>query len=598
MKVEVIKKKDFFSYNNEDNENNRKIRVAAYARVSTDHDEQQTSFESQQKYYFEKISNEPNWSFVEVYADEGISGTQTLKRENFLRMIKDAEDGKIDMILTKSISRFARNTVDTLKYVRLLKAKNVSILFEEENILTTDMPGELLLTVLSSVAQQEIETMSSHIRLGFKMKAERGEMIGFNRVYGYDCNMKENKLTINESEAKIVRMIFKLYLEGYGCNRIATTLNEMGIVSPRGKKKWGYTTINKILHNEKYIGDVEMGKTYTLDPISHKRRINNGEEDKFYVKNHHEPIISHEDFNKIQEMFTIKHSSTSFRRIPINKNYTFTGKFRCAYCGETYIKKTSYRNKTAWACKSFIKIGRYICPNSKVAYESILKNVFVEGINLLLNKNEFDVDEFVKEVSNVLDVDKTSIKLKKLQNEKFELDSKMSKLIDLLLEKKIDNETFDKKRNSYLNQITEITNKIEKYSSNVNDNKNEERIFEIKDKILSDLSSEDNLINSFDPKLFEELVLYGIIGGYTKDGELDPYMIRFIIKSDINTKVNDDMVSDIIVTNNQVDDEDNLFKPILDFESNQKFYSFEQIENKNTKILHNSIRVRFEVENI
>ena len=198
-------------------------------------------------------------------------------------MIKDVEDGKIDMLLTKSISRFARNTVDTLKYVRLLKSKNVPILFEEENILTTDMPGELLLTVLSSVAQQEIETMSSHIRLGNKMKAERGEMIGFNGIFGYDCDTKKNLMTINEKEAPVVRMIYKMYLEGHGCNRIARTLEDMQILSPRGKKKWQYSTINKILRNEKYIGDLEMGKSYTVDPISHKRRINNGEEDKFYV---------------------------------------------------------------------------------------------------------------------------------------------------------------------------------------------------------------------------------------------------------------------------------------------------------------------------
>ena len=597
MRVEIIKKNEEQPYS-EQNIKNKMIRVAAYARVSTDHEEQQQSFESQQKYYFEKITREPNWTFAGIYADEGISGTQTLKRENFLRMIKDVEDGKIDMVLTKSISRFARNTVDTLKYVRLFKSKNVPILFEEENILTTDMPGELLLTVLSSVAQQEIETMSSHIRLGNKMKAERGEMIGFNGIYGYDCDTKKNIMTINEKEAKVVRMIFKMYLEGNGCNRIARTLEEMGIISPRGKKKWQYSTINKILRNEKFIGDLEMGKTYTLDPISHKRRINKGEEDKFYVKDHHEPIISKDDFNKVQEMFKNKQTNTNFRKTPINKTYTFTGKFRCSFCGEPFIKKSSYRNKSVWACKSFIKTGRYLCPNSKVAYEDIIKNTFVEGVNLLLNKNDFDVDEFIKEISNVLDEDNSSVALRKAQADKFDLESKMSKLIDLVLENKIDNETFDKKRNSYLNQITELTSKIDELSNKATSNKNDERLINIKNKILSEMSNEESFITSFDNKLFDDLVLYGCIGGFDENGELDPYMIRFIIKSDINIQIKEDMITDIIINNNHIDDEDSIYRAVLDFKSKQSFYTFEQVDNKNTKTYHDSVRVRFEIENI
>ena len=597
MEVEVIKKIEEIPGNGDEFKKKKKLRVAAYARVSTDMEDQKTSFDSQQRYYFEKITSNPNWVFVEVYADEGISGTQTLKRENFLRMIKDAEDGKIDMLLTKSISRFARNTVDTLKYVRLLKSKNIPILFEEENILTTEMPGELLLTVLSSVAQQEIETMSSHIKLGFKMKAERGEMIGFNRVYGYDCDTKANKLTINNKEAKIVRMIFKMYLEGQGCNRIASTLNEMEIPTPRGKKKWLYTTINKMLRNEKYIGDLEMGKTYTLDPISHIRKVNMGEEDKFYVKDHHEPIISKEIFDEVQEMFKTKQTSTTFRKIPINKNSTFTGKFRCSFCGEPYIKKSSYRNKTAWACKSFIKVGRYICPDSKVAYESIIKNTFIEGINLLLDKNNFDVDEFIKEISEVLDEDKYSIALRKAQAEKYEVESKMSKLIDLVLDGKIDNESFNKKRDGYLEHITMLDSKIDKLSNTNIKNDNDERLIKIKKKILSNISNEEQLLTTFDYKLFDDLVLFGIIGGYNEKGELDPYMIRFIIKSDINVKIKDDMIPDIIVNNNHIGDEDNIFKPVLDFTSKQSFYSFEQIDNKNVKTYHNSVRVRFEIEN-
>lgn len=288
MKVEVIKKIEGIKDKETGKIVNRKIKVAAYARVSTDLEEQKTSFISQQQYYTKKISKEPNWIFTEVYADEGISGTQTLKRVNFLRMIEDAKNGKIDLILTKSISRFARNTIDTLKNVRLLKEHNVGVIFEEENINTLDMSGELLLTVLSSVAQQESETISSHIKLGLRMKKERGELVGFNGCYGYKCYTRENRLEIVEDEAVNVRKIFKWYLEGSGCREISQKLYENNILNRKGTNRWSASTIYGILHNEKYMGDVEQGKTFSINPLTHKRYINKGEEDKFYIKDHHE----------------------------------------------------------------------------------------------------------------------------------------------------------------------------------------------------------------------------------------------------------------------------------------------------------------------
>ena len=256
MEVEIIKKKEGKIDRHTGRVVSENLRVAAYARVSTDHDDQQSSFISQQKYYLDKIYSNPKWSFVEVYADEGISGTQALKRENFMRMIRDCEDGKIDLILTKSISRFARNTLDTLKYVRMLRAKSIGIIFEEENINTMDMAGELLLTVLSSVAQQESETISSHVKLGFKMKRERGELIGFNSCYGYTYDSENNTLNINEDEAEIIKMIYSNYLKGFGCTTIAQMITDMNIISPMGKPKWHESTVRGILRNEKYCGDV------------------------------------------------------------------------------------------------------------------------------------------------------------------------------------------------------------------------------------------------------------------------------------------------------------------------------------------------------
>ena len=193
-----------------------RLRVGAYCRVSTDSEDQLNSYQSQLKYYNQKINDNINWTFVDIYADEAISGTQDYKRSDFMRMIQDALDGKLDLILTKSISRFARNTLDTLKYVRMLKERNIGIIFEEENINTLEMAGELLLTILSSVAQQESETISSHVTLGIEMKMKRGEMVGYNGAYGYDYNKEEKTLTINKEEAPIVEYIYNRYCKGIG----------------------------------------------------------------------------------------------------------------------------------------------------------------------------------------------------------------------------------------------------------------------------------------------------------------------------------------------------------------------------------------------
>ena len=210
------------------------LKVAAYCRVSSDKEDQINSYKSQKKYYTQKISENVEWIFVDIYADEAITGTIDYKRSDFIRMINDAVSGKIDLIITKSVSRFARNTLDTLKYVRLLKQHNVAILFEEENINTLEMAGELLLTVLSSVAQQESETTSAHVKLGIKMKWQRGELFGFNGCLGYDYDKTTKSLFINEDEAEIVRYIFERYNDGLGVAMIGKEMERLGIKTKNG----------------------------------------------------------------------------------------------------------------------------------------------------------------------------------------------------------------------------------------------------------------------------------------------------------------------------------------------------------------------------
>lgn len=298
-KIEIIKANRTLSDRNKCNINTL-LRVAAYCRVSTDSDDQLNSYNSQVSYYTDLIRKNNDWNFVDIYADEGITGTQISKRTNFQRLINDCMNDEIDMVITKSISRFARNTLDTLKYVRMLKERNIAVYFEDEKINTLTMDGELLLVVLSSVAQQEVENISANVKKGLKMKMSRGELVGFQGCLGYDYNVEDKSILINREEAEIVKYIFNRYIEGAGGRLIGNELERLGYKTKRGSSTWHESTILGIIKNEKYKGDVLLGKTFTLDPISKRRLENYGEEDQFYLREHHEPIISEEVFDKAQ----------------------------------------------------------------------------------------------------------------------------------------------------------------------------------------------------------------------------------------------------------------------------------------------------------
>ena len=593
MEVKIIEKTNN-SVLSKGNILEKKLRVAAYARVSTDSDEQSTSFYSQQKYYMDKILSNPNWSFVEVYADEGISGTQAYKRDNFLRMIKDAKEGGIDLILTKSISRFARNTLDTLKYVRTLKDSGVAILFEEENINTLDMSGELLLTVLSSVAQQESETIGSHVKLGLKMKMKRGELIGNGGCYGYICNIKEGIYEINEKEAETVKFIFNSYLEGYGAATICKMLSNMKVPSPTGKSHWCENTVLWILKNEKYIGDIILGKSYTLDSITHKKIRNQGEEDMYHFKDHHEPIIDKETFEKVQEIIKTRTSGKALGT-KIMKKFTFSGKFRCGLCGNTYIKKSLYKRNQAWDCNSVAGKGRMYCKYSKLMHDETIKKCFMEAYYLLTQDEGSALDTFMK---NLLDAQRTSepFDMKENIQEKLnQAENQMSKLIDLYVAGNVTQELFNKKQE-------QLHNKIEKLKMNM---RSVENIISSEDKIQNGLKKiKEQLIavdaknepGEFDDELFDALVDYGIIGSINENGENESYIIRFICKSKYNYKTRYDLTDDFIVENSDLRKDNLALVPIIDFISNQHFFVFDIEEGRRIKKLITKVRVRVEIE--
>lgn len=278
-----------------------KLRVAAYCRVSTDSDEQATSYEAQVEHYTEYIKKNPEWEFAGIYADDGISGTNTKNREAFKRMIEDCEAGTIDMIITKSISRFARNTLDCLKYIRQLKEKNIPVFFEKEAINTMDAKGEVLLTIMASLAQQESQSLSQNVKLGLQFRYQNGQVqVNHNRFLGYTKD-EEGNLVIDPEQAEVVKRIYREYLEGYSMDKIAAGLEADGILTGAGNPRWHTSTINKILRNEKYIGDALLPKTYTTDFLNKTRVKNTGIVPQYYVEGNHEAIIPREIYMRVQE---------------------------------------------------------------------------------------------------------------------------------------------------------------------------------------------------------------------------------------------------------------------------------------------------------
>lgn len=275
------------------NINFSKLNVAAYVRVSTQQEGQTFSLQSQKKYYENLISKNANWNFVKVYSDYGISGKDISKRTEFQQMIEDAMKGKIDLIFSKSISRFSRNTVDSLKYIRLLKSKNIAVIFEEEGINTLNLEGEMILAVFSSVAQKELELISNRSSMGKYMLAKQGKIVFSNNIYGYERRNDKGEFIIKENEAEVIRLIYKLYLEQKSIIAVKRSLEQMNIKTAKGKDIWSVSVIRTILKNEQYIGDILYGKYFTNKNARES-------EHRLYIKNHHLGIISRSDFERVR----------------------------------------------------------------------------------------------------------------------------------------------------------------------------------------------------------------------------------------------------------------------------------------------------------
>ena len=509
-------------------------RVAAYVRVSTDGEEQLQSFQSQKEYYQEKISQNKDWVMVEIYADEAITGTRTEKRDGFLKMIDDSMNGLIDVILTKSISRFSRNLVDTLQYVRMLKDKGVTVIVEKENINTSTMESEMQLALLSTLAQNEVESLSANVKLGVRMKMKRGELMGFNGCLGYDYHSEDKSITVNDEEAETVRLIYDLYLEGYGTTMIMKELTRLGKKNKKGVVSWTESGIRGLLKNEKYKGDLMLGKTYTVDPISKRRLDNKGEEEKYYVPNHHEAIVSKEVWDRAQEICRSRFRQNSNVVDGTRKRYTrkfaFSSMCQCGFCGANLTRRSHHQDtqhkKPVWKCRVASNKGIENCPNSKSIDEVIIENAFLEMFKLLADNFDDVLDSVLKSVEKTLSTDGSEEKLKRINKEIDTLHGKRKKLTDMYLDDKITEVAYKEKYDDIEKKLYRAKHEQEYFNESASSGKSiRNRMKEIRAAL-----EQAEVMDHFDRVVFESIVEKVIVGGTDDTGEIDPYKLTFVLK--------------------------------------------------------------------
>lgn len=370
----------------------RQLRVAAYCRVSTDDEEQLTSYEAQKNYYTDKIMTNKEWTMAGIFADEGITGTSARKRPEFLRMIRQCKQGKIDIVLTKSISRFARNTVDCLNYVRALKELGIAVIFEKENMNTLKIDSEILITMLGAFAQSESESISANVRWGIRQAMKEGKAtIQYKYLYGYRKG-DDSKPEIIPDQAEVVRKIYDLFLSGTPVRGIQEYLNANSVPNINGESKWARSAIDSILTNEKYCGDVLLQKTYIDDCINKKVKKNTGQLPMYLVQNHHEGIISRETFDAAQAELARRSAgkSPSKKNAPTGRSrysskYALSDRLYCGECGTRY-QRCTWRNRDGskrivWRCVSRVDYGNKYCHDSPTLDEEPLHRAILAAIN-------------------------------------------------------------------------------------------------------------------------------------------------------------------------------------------------------------------------
>lgn len=490
----------------------RKKRVAAYARVSTEQDEQQNSYEAQIEYYSGYIKSKPEWEFVRVYSDEGISGTSYKKRDGFNEMIKDAMNGNIDLILTKSISRFSRNTVDSLSITRQLKSAGVEVYFEKENISSMDAQAELLFTIMSSIAQEESRSISENVRWGKQRSMEAGKVsLAWTHFLGFKKG-PDGLPEIVEKEAETVRRIYNMYLDGQSFLSIADALTQDGIKTPSDKDLWRAETVRSILTNEKYKGDARLQKTYTVDFLTKETRVNNGERKQWYIHDSHDAIVSPETFELVQKEIERRCSRKGcFYDSP------FSNKVICGSCGSYYGHRVWHSNepckKHIWRCNDKYHHDM-VCNTPKFEDYEMERAFLLVANRLLVEKNNYVAEYQEKFLPLIADTSRMEEKLNELLIKYNEMVDEAEELVKSNATRAQDQSEYQKRIDSLASNIKAKSEEIDATKKEISDakvRKENARIF------LDTLQGMDSLLQKFDIALWHRLVDYVTV---TPDKEL------------------------------------------------------------------------------
>ena len=488
-------------FNNTPINSMKKRRVAAYARVSTDQEEQLTSYEAQVDYYTNYIKARDDWEFVDVYTDEGISGTSTKHREGFKKMVDNAMAGNIDLIITKSVSRFARNTVDSLTTIRSLKEIGCECYFEKENIWTFDGKGELLLTIMSSLAQEESRSISENVKWGHRKRFADGKVsVPFSNFLGYKKG-EDGNLVVDEEQAEVVKRIYREFLAGSTPVSITKSLMKDGIKSPMNKDKWNASTVRSILKNEKYKGDALLQKNYTVDFLTKKQKVNEGEVPQYYVENNHEAIISPEIFEIVQAEIE--------RRGKLNGKYSgldiLTAKIVCGECGGSYGAKVWHSNdkyrKVVYQCNQKYS-GDKKCSTPILIKEDI-QNSFIKVINeIITNKDEI--------IENIKAVSKSMCNVDELESQKDEIHRNLLEQVEQIQELIEVNSRVAQNQDEYQKKYEELVSEYEFLKSE------DKRLeLEISNKLvkvetinlfINTINKQDSLLSEFDEVMWGSLL--------------------------------------------------------------------------------------------
>ena len=490
---------------------NKIQRLAAYCRVSSDSADQLHSFAAQLRYYSNYEKQHPEFELVGIYADEGLSGTSMKKRAEMNRLIQDCEQGKIDRVIVKSISRFARNTHDLLQTLRLLKSYGVTVFFEEQSIDTSQLNSEMFLTFPGMIAQQESESISGNMRWSYKKRMESGEFNCCTPAYGFD--LENGKLVINDAEAKIVKRIYDMYLRGVGKQRIADTLNEESVPKKYGEKKWHHSMISYILSNERYIGDALLQKNYTTDTVPFRKRLNKGQKPQYYVENANPAIISKETFEAAQQ-FSKKRMSSRNQ----NVNHALTQMLFCPKCGKAY-RQIKNSGKLYWIMSVVEK------SNCSCQYYRLKEWGIFEAFSLLTFK--------LKENRETI-IGRLTTRLEQLQLRSGECGDRIGEIDKQIAQLSAQNHVLAKLKNNgilgtaeYAEQSSEIENKIASLRT-----ERRRRLSQSQDdEMLDELKTLNQIIDEYQPKAGFDKTLFEII--VKRIEVIDSTAIKFLLLGDI-----------------------------------------------------------------